>query len=159
MLNETTAGRKDELYRMLTSGEITPAQYQQHMANPDLESLTSLAAAAAEDIARVIELLEDENYEAPTEFQDLEAGVREVHMAYLRLKDWEDVPQNIFDSFEQWMLHAKAIVDGQKAGMVATAASQALPPGMAPMSLANPAPAGAPPLPMPPGPMAPMGMA
>lgn len=151
-INETTAARKDELYRMLTTGEITPAQYQQHVANPDLEQLSSLAAAASEDIDRVIELLEDGKYEAPTEFQDLSGGLARIHHAYLRLRDWEGVPEEVFNYFEQWMLHAKAIIDGQQAGMVATAAQQALPPGMGAPSIANPAP---PPMPMGQGPMGP----
>lgn len=152
ILNETTAGRKDELMQMLSRGEITAEQYQQHMANPDLEQLSSLASAAAEDIDAVIELLMDEKYEPPTEFQDLQAGLIRVHKAYLHVKRaWDDVPEAVFEGFETWMLHAKAIVDGQQAGMVATAAQQALPPGMpGAVSLSNPMP---PPMAGPPGPM------
>lgn len=146
-LNETPAARLDELHRMLAAGDITPAQFQQHFANPDLEHLMSLAGAAGEDIDAVIELLQDGEYEAPTEFQDLDGGTKKVHAAMLQTKrEWDDVPQEVFDNFEQWILHAKAILDAQAAAMLPTAAQQAMPPGSSPISLANPMP---PPLPAP----------
>lgn len=154
ILNQTPAGRKDELNRMLANGEITPAQYQQHLANPDLEGLASLAAAAAEDTDDTIEMLNDGEYESPTEFQDLEIGLIQVHYAYLRMRRVKDVPEEVFDNFERWMLHAKAIVDAKKAGMVPTAAEQALPPGMAP-PMGPPGMMGPPP--GPPGMVPPMG--
>lgn len=108
-MNQTPAARLDALEQMRARGEITAEEYTQHMNNPDLEQLASLSAAAAEDIDRVIELLNDGEYESPDEMQDLVAGLLKVHYAYLDLRSWEDVPPHVPENFEAWMMHAKSI--------------------------------------------------
>lgn len=110
-MNQTPAARLDALEQMRARGEITAEQYAQHVTNPDLENLASLTTASAEDIDRVIDLLENEEYEAPSQLQDLTMGLMRVHAAYLGLKTWEDVPQEVFDNFEAWLLAAKSIVE------------------------------------------------
>lgn len=135
ILNQTPAGRREALEEMRARGEITPEEYAQHQANPDLEQLASLASAAADDIDRVIELLEDEKFEAPTEYQDLVNGVQRVHSAYLRLREWEDVPETIFENFEAWMLHARAILVPEPEENPAPAAATA---GAVPPSAGDP---------------------
>lgn len=109
-MNQTPAARRDILEQMRARGEITAEEYAQHATNPDLEQIASLAAAASEDIDRVIDLLEQGEYEAPDEMQDLVNGLVRVHHAYLGLRAWEGVPMDVFENFEAWMLHAKSIV-------------------------------------------------
>ncbi len=112
-LNMTPAGRRQELDDMLARQEITPEQYQAEYTNPDLEGLASLASAANEDIKSTIELLERGEYQAPNELQDLVNGVPMVHAAMLDLKNnWNDVPQEVMDNFEAWILHGKSILEG-----------------------------------------------
>lgn len=110
-MNQTPAARLDALEQMRARGEITAEEYQQHLLNPDLENLASLTTASAEDIDRVIDLLENEDYEAPSELQDLVMGLERVHKAYLGLRLWDDVPREVFENFEAWMLAAKSIVE------------------------------------------------
>lgn len=111
ILNMSPAARLEALEQMRARGDISAEQYLQHMNNPDLEMLASLAAAASEDIDRVIELLEDGEYEAPTEFQDLINGIQKVHHAYLKLKEWDEVPLDIYENFETWILAAYTILN------------------------------------------------
>lgn len=111
ILNMTPAARLEALEQMRARGDITAEQYLQHMNNPDLEQLASLAAAAAEDIDRTIELLEDGEYRAPTEFQDLINGIQRIHHAYLQLNDWDDVPLDVYEGFETWILAAYTILN------------------------------------------------
>lgn len=126
-LNMTPAGRRQELDDMLARQEITPEQYQAEYTNPDLEGLASLASAASEDIKRTIELLERGDYEAPSELQDLVNGVGTVHAAMLNLKNnWKEVPQEVMDNFEAWLLHAKSILDGANGQAQAEQAQMAM---------------------------------
>lgn len=131
-MNQTPAARLDALEQMRARGEITAEQYAQHMTNPDLEQLASLTAAAAEDIDRVIDLLENEEYESPSELQDLVGGLTRVHSAYLALHQWEDVPITVFDNFEAWLLSAKSIVEPEPEETPVNPMAMAPPPGTPP---------------------------
>lgn len=103
----TPAAQRDELERQLANGELQPEEYRRLVAHPDLESEMSIQAAAAEDIDRVIELLEDGKYETPTPIQDLVNGVIRVSLGALQLSRYEDVPSNIPINFANWLAVAR----------------------------------------------------
>jgi len=108
--DSTPSAIRDELEKQLAMGLITPEEYRAQLAHPDDESAMSLAAAAAEDIERVIALLEDGEYESPTPMQDLVQGVQKVTFAALRLKQYEDVDPELHLNFLNWVTEARNIL-------------------------------------------------
>lgn len=106
----TPAARREKLEKRLEKGQITLQQYQEMEENPDLEEQSSLQAAACDDIRRVIELLEEGDYETPTPAQDLVYGVQKVNFAYLRLGRYSDVDPDIKENFLKWIAMARAVM-------------------------------------------------
>lgn len=111
----TPAARRDTLESWLAEQKISPEEYRRLLAHPDLEGEMSLQAAAAEDIDRVIELLEDEKYETPTEEQDLVQGVQRVTLACLRIRKYEEYEAGDLVTVEsnmiKWLSMARAILE------------------------------------------------
>lgn len=81
---------RDDLEKQFAMGVITPEQYRLERSHPDDQAELSLQAAAAADIRRVIELLEEGGWEDPTPVQDLVNGVQLVSLALLNLNQYED---------------------------------------------------------------------
>jgi hypothetical protein len=106
----TPAARRDKLERWFDTGKISMEQYWEYQDNPDTDALVSLKRAAADDIRRTIEDLEDGKYRSPSPMQDLVNGVQLVNFAYLRLGDYEDVPQKVLTNFVKWISMARAIM-------------------------------------------------
>jgi hypothetical protein len=111
------AAARDELEKQLAMGLISPEEYRLEMADPDQESAYSLAAAAAEDLNRVQELLESGEYEHPIPEQDLVNGIPKMTLAMLQLSKYDDdgdpdSPRlaDIQMNFLNWLAEAKAIV-------------------------------------------------
>lgn len=133
----TPAARRDTLEGWLAEGKISPEEYRRLLAHPDLEGEMSLQAAAAEDIDRVIDLLENEKYEAPTEEQDLVNGVQRVTLAMLRLRKYEEYEKGELVEIEsnmiKWLSMARAILEKGTESV-----PQAAP--MGPQALMGPAP-------------------
>jgi len=121
------AAARDELEKQLAMGLISPEEYRMELADPDQESEYSLSAAAAEDINRVIELLEAGEFEEPTPDQDLVNGVQKVSLAKLNLNRYEDVPEETKLNFLNWIILARAILN-----QGTETASQNMPPEGAP---------------------------
>lgn len=111
----TPAAMRDELERQLATGQITPEDYRRLIAHPDLEAEVSIQAAAAEDIDRVIELLESGGYEDPMPFQDLVNGVQRVSLALLHLNQYDEAAEpdlvDIKIAFINWLAAARAILE------------------------------------------------
>lgn len=111
----TPSARRDTLEEWLASGKITPEEYRRMVAHPDIENEMSLQAAAAEDIDRVIELLEDGKYEPPTEEQDLVNGIMRVTLACLRIRKYDEYEKgqlrDVEDAFIKWLSMARAITE------------------------------------------------
>jgi hypothetical protein len=106
----TPAARRDKLERDYAKGLITVEQYHAMDGMPDIESHQSLMASAIEDIRRVIELMEDGGYEAPSPMQDLVNGVGMVTRAYNQLKSYEDVSPKVLRNFIKWVAVARAVM-------------------------------------------------
>lgn len=106
----TPAARTDKVEGWFQKALIDTEQYWDLTENPDIESHVSLQRAASDDIARVIELLEDGKYESPTPAQDLVLGVEKVSLAYLRLGNYDDVPVKVKQNFIKWIAMARAVL-------------------------------------------------
>jgi len=130
------AAARDELEKQLAMGLITPEQYRMELCDPDQESEYSLQAAAAEDINRVLELLESGDFEMPIPEQDLVNGVPRITLGMLNLNKYKDVPADTKLNFVNWITLAKAILKRGTEPTAQTAASAGLPPevpGMPPV--------------------------
>lgn len=111
VFDSTPAALRDELEKQLGMGLITPEEYRLQLSHPDDHSELALQAAAAADIRRVIELLEDGEYESPTPIQDLVNGVQMVSLAALNLRQYEDIPAEIHLNFLNWVTEARNILE------------------------------------------------
>lgn len=111
VFDSTPSAIRDELEKQLGMGLITPEEYRLQLSHPDDESELSLQAAAADDIRRVVDLLEDGEYESPTPIQDLVNGVQIVSLAALLLKKYPDVPADIHLNFLNWVTEARSILE------------------------------------------------
>lgn len=90
LYDSTPSAVRDSLEKQLAMGLITPEDYRLELAHPDDSAELTLAAAAAADIIRVIELLEDGKWEDPMPIQSLDKGVQLVSLALLNLNQYED---------------------------------------------------------------------
>ena len=111
VFDSTPSAIRDELEKQLGMGLISPEEYRLQLSHPDDESELSLQAAAAADIRRVIELLEDGEYESPTPVQDLVNGVQTISLAALNLKRYKDIDPNIHLNFLNWLTEARALLE------------------------------------------------
>lgn len=102
---------RDELEKQLAMGLITPEQYRLELSDMDQEGAYTLAAAAAQDLNRVQELLESGKFETPTREQDLVNGVTQMTMAQLNLRKYDDVDPQIELNFVNWITLAQAILE------------------------------------------------
>lgn len=111
----TPAAQRDELERQLATGLISPEEYRRLIAHPDLDNETTIQAAAADDIDRVIELLEDGDYEDPLPVQDLVNGVQRVSLALLNLNQYDEDEEpdlaSIKMNFVNWLAAARSILE------------------------------------------------
>lgn len=109
--DSTPSAIRDNLEKQLAMGLITPEEYRLELTSPDDTSELSLQAAAAADIRRVIELLEDGDYEDPDPTQDLANGVKLVSLANLNLNQYDDVSDEVKLNFINWITAARGILD------------------------------------------------
>lgn len=111
LFNMSPASARDELEKQLAMGLITPEQYRLEMSDMDHEGAYTLAAAAAQDLNRVQELLESGEFEGPTKEQDLVNGVTQMTLALLNLRKYDDVPEQVELNFINWITLAQAILE------------------------------------------------
>lgn len=114
VFDSTPSAIRDDLEKQLAMGLISPEDYRLQLSAPDDQSALSLSAAAAEDIERVIDLLEDGKYESPTPIQDLVNGVQKVSLAALQLKKYEEYETgdlaDVELAFLNWITEARNIL-------------------------------------------------
>lgn len=111
VFDSTPSAIRDELEKQLGMGLISPEQYRLELSSPDDQAEMSLQAAAAADIRRVIDLLEEGDYESPTPVQDLVNGVQLVTLASLNLNQYEDVPASTKLGFLNWITEARNLLE------------------------------------------------
>lgn len=111
----TPAAMRDELERQLATGLISPEEYRRQIAHPDSDTETTIQAAAADDIDRVINLLEAGKSEDPQPVQDLVNGVQRVSLALLHLNQYDEQEEpalpEIKMNFINWLAAARAILE------------------------------------------------
>lgn len=90
LYDSTPSAIRDSLEKQLAMQLITPEEYRLELAHPDDSAELTVMAAAAADIRRVVELLEEGKWEDPTPVQDLPNGVKTVSLALLNLSQYED---------------------------------------------------------------------
>jgi hypothetical protein len=111
-MNETPAAKKDRVKELTELGVLGPEQAKMLLGHPDIDREMSLLAAAAEDIERVIDLLESGKWEMPTELQDLIGGCQRLQLHYLYLmSEYDDVPDEVLQSFMDWIAIAQGILE------------------------------------------------
>jgi hypothetical protein len=147
--DSTPSAIRDELEKQLGMGLISPEEYRLQLSSPDDQSELSLQAAAADDIRRVIDLLEDGQYESPEPIQDLVNGVQIVSLAALLLRKYPDVSPDIHLNFLNWITEARAILE---------TGTETVPQNGPPTSQSIPGLGAGPPGMMPPGTPGPAGM-
>lgn len=117
----TPAAMRDELERQLATGLITPEEYRRLVAHPDLEAEATIQAAAADDIDRVMDLLENGDYEDPQPFQDLVNGVQRVSLGLLNLNQYDEGEEpelvSVKMNYINWLAAARAILEEATAQM------------------------------------------
>lgn len=120
VLDHGPSAHRDNLEKQLAMGLISPEDYRLNLAHPDDSAELSLQAAAAADIRRVIELLEEGKWEDPIPAQDLVNGVQTVSLAMLNLSRYEDDDPDDYEgprladikyNFIQWITAARGWLD------------------------------------------------
>src|SRR5512139_657728 len=111
VFNMSPASARDALEKQLGMGLITPEQYRLELSDMDQEGAYTLAAAAAQDLNRVQELLETGEFETPTKEQDLVNGVTQMTLALLNLRKYKDVKPEVELNFINWITLAQAILE------------------------------------------------
>lgn len=144
IFDSTPSAIRDELEKQLAMGLITPEQYRLELASPDDQAELGIQAAAAMDIKRVIDLLEEGKYESPTPIQDLVQGVQQVSLAYLNLSNFDDVPADIKLNFINWVTEARSILEMGTENVPEADVSSSVPGlgGPTTMGIGGPAPGG-----------------
>lgn len=115
IISRTPSGRVQAAQDLYQTGLIDRTEARQLSGNPDIEASQEYANAGAADIDRVIELLEEGEWEAPEPNQDLATGLKKVNAAYLRTKAFKDVPPEIPEGMLKWLDQARAILEQAQA--------------------------------------------
>jgi hypothetical protein len=103
-LHEMAPAARRELVRDWTSrGLMDINEARRAESNPNLERIEDLELASQDDILRHLQILENGEYEAPTQITNLTYGIPRVTQNYHRLRDMEDVEQEVFDNHLRWL--------------------------------------------------------
>lgn len=110
-LSQMSPAARRELVRDWTSrGLLTDQEEARRMlGDPNLERIEDLELAAADDISRHISLLEDGDFEEPTELTNITLGVKKVQANYHRLKNYSDVKTEVLQNHIAWIVKAVSI--------------------------------------------------
>lgn len=115
---QTPAARRETLRDWVSRGLMDDAQAHRMMTNPNIEREEDMEMASYDDILRHIDLMEEGNYEPPTELTNLTYGIRKVTSNLHRLRNYEDVDSDVIEN------HIKWIVKGVTITQMAVAAQQ-----------------------------------
>ena len=111
LLSSTPQGKLADVTMMMEAGLLDQQQSLKLLDYPDIKGVTSLMNAAVEDIEKVIEIiLEEGEYEAPDELQDLEVGIPMMQSAYLKYKRQNIEPEKL-ELMTTWIEDALNIIN------------------------------------------------
>lgn len=111
-LSQMSPAARRELIRDYTSRGLIKEgsdEARRMEGTPNLERIEDLELASADDILRHISLLEDGEYEAPTEMTNCTLGIGKVTANYHRLKNYEDVKDKVLQRHIDWVVRAVSI--------------------------------------------------
>jgi hypothetical protein len=126
-LASTPSGRFAQIQEYLQAGFITVEQGKKLLDLPDLESVMDLDVAALDDIEAMIErMVDDQEYEPPEPFQNLELGKSMCQQAYLKYKN-DGAPEEVLELLRNWVEDATALVNKAKQPPAAPVMPPAMP--------------------------------
>lgn len=135
---KTPAAKLEQISTMLDKGLVDQAEGKRLLDYPDLGAVATLHGADIDNTERLIEsMIERGEYRSPEPYQDLEAGIRRVQMAYLRHQSKGGVPEDRLELLRVWMDQASEMLSGPPQ---AAPPAGDMPPGPEPM--AGPPPPG-----------------
>lgn len=98
------AGRLAFVEEMLQAGLMSPEVGQELLDFPDLDAHMSLERAASDNIDRIIEkMLDEDYYEAPEPFMDLQLAIKKSQAAYNKALSAEDIPDTRLEALREFM--------------------------------------------------------
>lgn len=103
------AARRELLRDWESRGQGDGGESRRMLGVPNLERLEELEMASYDDILRHLEILEEGEYEPPTEITNLTYGIKKVTANLHRLKNYEDVPPEIIENHYAWIQAGLAI--------------------------------------------------
>ena len=103
------AARRETLRDFISRGMAEPGEGYRMVGAVNLERDEMCELASYDDVDRHIGLMEEEDYEAPTEITNLTYGIKAVRANIHRLKCYDDVPPAIIELHLQWLATAAAI--------------------------------------------------
>jgi len=112
--NSLPASREDTINTWIFNGWISPERGMELQGpSPDLEGEVQLLGARVRDIKHTLEKLDRDvqPFPAPSGYQDLQTGMRMVHLTYLRRRNQKEVPPKVLHNYETWMAQAQGLVD------------------------------------------------
>lgn len=109
-LSATKPAATRELVRDWSSRGMGDGGEERRMVGvPNIDRLEELEMASYDDILRHLDVLENGEYEAPTEITNLTYGIRKVTANLLRLRWYDDVPPELIENHYRWIQAAVAI--------------------------------------------------
>ncbi len=103
------AGRRELLRDWSSRGMGDQGEEQRMVGAINIHRLEELEMASYDDILRHLELLEEGDYEAPTEITNLTYGIPKVTANLHRLRNYDDVPPEIIENHYAWIMAGTAI--------------------------------------------------
>lgn len=111
-LSQLSPAARRELLRDFSSRQLIDVgseEARRMEGHPNLERIEDLELASQDDILRHMSILEDGDFEAPTELTNCTLGIKMVTANYHRLKTYEDVKEPILQAHIEWIVKAVAI--------------------------------------------------
>lgn len=103
------AARREQIRDWSSRQLIDTDEARRMEGNPNLERLEDLELASCDDINRHLGIMEDGDYEPPTELTNLPYGIKKVTQNYHRLRDYEDVKKAVLENHIAWIVKAVSI--------------------------------------------------
>ena len=109
MLPKTPAGRLSYVQEMLASGLVTPEEGLSLLEFPDITEITENKNAYIDDIRYTAYLIiNDEQYNPPEPYQNLDYGISFMNSSYLKMKT-RGLPQERLDLLQKWINDALSL--------------------------------------------------
>jgi hypothetical protein len=103
------AARRELIRDWVSRNLIDDSEARRMEGNTNLERTEDLELASYDDVHAHLEILEDGDFEAPTELTNLTYGVKRVTQNYHRLKRMEDVEDKVIENHLRWIAKATSI--------------------------------------------------